>query len=642
MSRNFMILAAGLATIGAAPAAQNPAPAAVQAQLPIEAFALIPRLEGPQLSPNGQQVLGRTAVGGRQYLAVTPVSDEGFGTGQHKLISPGNVHISWWRWVNDDWIVVGTEQHTESRARNILVTRALGIRPATGEIVMIPVRDAHARSDRVVWTAKDGTPRVATSYSSVGAGLMSGPPKIEEMNLETKERKIVQFPTTGMHVWHVDADQVVRLGFGSKSMPFRQTAMYRERDRQVYRDLEEGSDGIVRLPIPELFTKDAVIGLDDNAGGYRAIYRYDPATLKRGAQLHAVDGYDIDGVIKDDTEREMLGYRVMRDRMEHHWTDPAMVAMQKTVSAAVRGAQADIVSVSRDKTRAIVRVGGADAPGGWFRYDKDGDSLVHLTDDNAMIGFKRLHPVKTIRYKARDGLELSAVVTTPRGRSGKLPMIVIAHDGPYARASERWDWWAQFLADRGYLVIQPNYRGSTGFGAEFMRKGERAWGRAMQDDLDDAVGAMGAQVDPARVCIAGIGYGGYSAMRAAQRGSFNYRCAISYGGISDLEAHLRYRMVTLGSDVRLARWRNTPADVLGLSPVDGAKSFSIPMLLVHGDMDRTALPDQSRTMAEKLKAANKPVTYVPLAGADGHFSRSQDRLAFLKALEAFLAEHNPA
>lgn len=320
MSRRLMLLTAVLATGVVIPVGARQAPTPPPERMPIEAFALIPRLEGPQLSPNGQQVLGRTAVGGRQYLAVTPVSDEGFGTGQHKLISPGNVHISWWRWVNDDWIVVGTEQHTESRARNILVTRALGIRPATGEIVMIPVRDAHARSDHVVWTAKDGTPRVAISYSSVGAGLMSGPPKIEEMNLETKERKILQFPTTGMSVWHVDADQVVRLGFGSKSAPFRQTAMYRERDRQVYRDLEEGSDGIVHLPIPELFTKDAVIGLDDSAGGYRAIYRYDPATLKRGAQLHAVDGYDIDSVIKDDTEREMLGYRVVRERMEHHWT----------------------------------------------------------------------------------------------------------------------------------------------------------------------------------------------------------------------------------------------------------------------------------------------------------------------------------
>ena len=642
MSRKLMMLAAVLASAATLPVVARQASTPVPERMPIEAFALIPRLEGPELSPNGQNVLGRTAVGGKHYLAVTPVSDEGFGTGQHTLISPGNVHVRWWRWVNDDWIVVGTEQYMVSRARNILVTRALGIRPATGEIVTIPLRDAHPRADNVVWIAKDGTPRVATAYSHVAANLMSGPPKIEEMNLETQERRVVQFPTTEMHTWHVDADQVVRLGFGAKSTPCRQTALYRQRDDQKYRVMEEGSDGIVRLPIPALFAKDAVLGLDDNDSGFRSIYQYDLVTLTRGAQMHGVDGYDVHSVIKDDAEREMLGYRVIRDRMEHHWTDPAMVAMQKTVSAAVRGAQADIMSVSRDKTRAIVRVGGADAPGGWFRYDKDGDTLVHLTDDNAMIGFKRLHPVKTIRYKARDGLEISAVVTAPRGRAGKLPLIVIAHDGPYARASERWDWWAQFLADRGYLVIQPNYRGSTGFGAEFMRKGERAWGKAMQDDLDDSVGALGAQVDPARVCIAGVGYGGYSAMRAAQRGTFKYRCAISYGGISDLDDQLRYRPITLGGDIRMARWRNAQADVLGLSPVNGAKSFSAPMLLVHGDQDRTALPDQSRIMAEKLKAANKPVTYVPIAGADEHFSRSQDRLAFLKALEAFLKEHNPA
>src|SRR5690606_18577330 len=117
------------------------------------------------------------------------------------------------------------------------------------------------------------------------------------------------------------------------------------------------------------------------------------------------------------------------------------------------------------------RVGGADAPGAWFLYDTAAKVFDPLGNDNQTIGMRRMHPVRTIRYKARDGLEIAAILTTPRGRTGKLPLIVMPHGGPFARDSESWDWWAQFMADRGYLVVQPNYRGSSGYGTAFARKG---------------------------------------------------------------------------------------------------------------------------------------------------------------------------
>jgi dipeptidyl aminopeptidase/acylaminoacyl peptidase len=321
-----------------------------------------------------------------------------------------------------------------------------------------------------------------------------------------------------------------------------------------------------------------------------------------------------------------------------------MEAVQKAVSASIKGGEPRIVSVSRDRSAAVVHVGGPDAPGAYFLYNTADKTLTMLQTNNSVIGMKRMHPVRTIRYKARDGLEIAAVLTLPAGKKDKLPLIVLPHGGPFARDSEEWDWWSQFLADRGYAVIQPNYRGSSGYGTPFTQKGAGQWGLAMQDDLNDAISALAAQgvADPQRVCIIGASYGGYAAMRAAQRDGKLYRCAASYAGVSDLNRMMGYNRGFLGSGARTDWLRAQAPDLKGVSPVNFPQHFSIPLLLVHGAQDRVVPPVQSRIIAQKLKGAGKDVTFIEQKQADHHFSRSEDRLEFLKTLEAFLAKHNPA
>ena len=155
--------------------------------------------------------------------------------------------------------------------------------------------------------------------------------------------------------------------------------------------------------------------------------------------------------------------------------------------------------------------------------------MQFLTWNNPQLRGRRLSPVRSVRYAARDGTAIEAVLTLPRDRPDKnLPLIVLPHGGPFARDSESWDWWTQYLAELGYAVIQPNYRGSSGYGTDFAKKGEGEWGLKMQDDLNDAVTYLAKEgiADPKRVCMVGASYGGYAAMRAAQRDGALYRLSL--------------------------------------------------------------------------------------------------------------------
>jgi dipeptidyl aminopeptidase/acylaminoacyl peptidase len=264
--------------------------------------------------------------------------------------------------------------------------------------------------------------------------------------------------------------------------------------------------------------------------------------------------------------------------------------------------------------------------------------------NNTTLKSRTLSPVSTVEYKARDGTAIEAVLTMPRGRPTKgLPLIVMPHGGPGARDSEEFDWWAQYLAELGYAVIQPNYRGSTGYGKAFHDLGKGEWGLKMQDDLIDAISWAAAQgiADPKRVCIVGASYGGYAAMRGAQRDGGHYRCAVAYAGISDLGAMLRYDRNLLGRGV-VDYWKKQAPDFTAVSPKFHAAEFGAPILIAHGVEDKRVPVKQSRMLVGELQKAGKPFEYLEQKLGDHHFSRSEDRIEFLKAMKAFLEKYNPA
>ena len=632
----FLLLMAGF---GAAAQTEAPAPR------PIGQFAKLPFMTGPKLSPDGTRYAAVLAVNGRQLLAIANLRG---GIDSMALVGLGDTELNWWEWVNDEYLIAGVGAMDNVLGTPMYIRRTISISADGKTVKSLLANKAAQQADDVIWIANDGSPRILlslqTNIFSDGEGFS---PEVHEVNVATGKSKAVVPSRPNVWGWYADASGAVRIGVGYIDRTRTSFLLYRPDRDGSFRTVEranrrKGED----LIVPVLFTSDPgkAIAFSDHEG-FNALYDLDLATMKLGAQLFKAEGYDLDGAIPNEARDTLQGATWTDTRRRVKWFDPDMADIQSQIDAAVGGRQADIVSMSRDRRKMLVRLGAPDRSTRYYYFDVADGRMQKLAEANSDLGGRPLAPVRTVKYKASDGLEISAVLTVPAGREAKsLPLILMPHGGPYARDSEEFDWWTQFLADRGYAVLQPNYRGSSGYGTAFAEKGEGQWGLKMQDDLDDAVAWAVKEgiADPARVCIAGASYGGYVAFRAASRaGGAPYRCAISYAGVSDLGAMLRYDRRFLNSGASRDWLREQAPDLGAVSPINHAADFAIPILIMHGKDDRVVRVGQSRDMAEKLRKAGKAFTYIEQPEGDHHFSREADRLQFLTELEAFLKKHNP-
>ena len=360
---------------------------------------------------------------------------------------------------------------------------------------------------------------------------------------------------------------------------------------------------------------------------------------------------DADGPVFDPARHNLIGYyALIGDEGRYTFFDPADQKLWSAVTAAYPGQDIELASWSEDHHRLIVRVDSPTEGAAYALVDLDKREGHWLGGEYEKVTAQDISPVKAIRFKAKDGVELHGYLTTPRGKPAKnLPLIVFPHGGPADRDTLGFDWWAQAMASRGYAVLQVNFRGSDGYGWDFLKAGFGEWGRKMQTDLSDGVRFLAAagDIDPKRVCIVGASYGGYAALAGAALDTGVYRCAVSYGGISDLKkfnswvgrndgfSSQRYFLRFMGAE---STKDPTLAEV---SPAAHTDKVAIPVLLIHGKDDTVVPIEQSRIMAEALKAANKPVELVTLDSTDHWLTNGETRLAMLQATVAFLEKNNP-
>lgn len=340
------------------------------------------------------------------------------------------------------------------------------------------------------------------------------------------------------------------------------------------------------------------------------------------------------------SDRSLLGVRYDVERPYVWYSDETLRALVERLERLYPGRVHDIVDSSEDAKILVIRQSSDVDLGTYYVYDRDKDKLSKLGTAYPELDQAALGTMTNIVYKAADGTEVPGYLTVPSGKEKKnLPLIVMPHDGPIARDSWEFSFLRNFLANRGYAVLQMNYRGSSGFGLNWRTSAHQDWGGRTWSDIHDATRWAVAEgiADPQRVCILGWGFGGYSALLGAARNGDTYKCAVSINGIADLEMQINHGIVTGDKEIRRFQIGSDAEKLKRDSPVQLASQVNVPVLLVHGTKDWQVQPDQSKAMDVALKRNGRQSRLVLIKGGTHELERQSDRVLLLKEVENFLS-----
>jgi len=342
-------------------------------------------------------------------------------------------------------------------------------------------------------------------------------------------------------------------------------------------------------------------------------------------------------------DQQLLGVRYDVDRPNVWYPDPKMREIVDKLERRTVTQEYEIVDSSAGVNALVIRASGPADDGTWYIYDASQNQLQKLGTSYPELDPQALGTMTPIVYKATDGTPIPGYLTVPTGAAKKnLPLIVMPHDGPVARDTWKFSFLRTFLANRGYAVLQMNYRGSSGYGQNWSMVAQSDWSTVINSDIQDATrwAVQEGIADPKRVCIVGWGFGGYEALLSAARNGAAYRCVVSINGIVDMAMQQQHAEVLgiaetskdkdAGVDLEKAR-----SD----SPLFNAAQIKIPVLLIHGTKDWQVQMDHAKAMDAELEKNKIKVKTVLITGGTHDLERKSDRVTLLTYVDTFLLEN---
>ena len=507
-----------------------------------------------------------------------------------------------------------------------------------------------------VWRALgDGSDDVLIYRNTVGERFFGRVRSVSRLNTRTRELSSLSYgQPDGAEHWVFDNQGQLRVVQARRG---DRTALHWRAPGADSRWVELESHPLFDPAVltPRFIEADGTLIVSTRRGrDSQALFSYDPVRRKLGDEpLVAVAGFDVEDRLDVDRRAQKLaGVSLQLDRATAVWFDDRLAAVQSQVDAALPGRTNRLLCGSCLTARHFVIASRSDRlPGEYFVFDADKRSLRPLGVARPWLkpetqGRRSFH-----RVPARDGLSLPVVLTHPAGQAPDhpLPAVMLVHGGPWVRGTDTgWEQWAQFLAARGYRVIEVDFRGSTGLGEAHFRAGWKQWGQKMQDDLVDALDWAIAQggVDRKRVCLFGASYGGYAALMGPVRHPERYRCAASFAGVTDIalmfddndsditEASRRYGLPELIGDPE------ADAEMMRRhSPVHRVQDIKVPVLLVQGGKDVRVTKKNADRFEAAARAAGVDLERVDYWNEGHGFMDPKNEEDFLQRLAAFLARY---
>jgi dipeptidyl aminopeptidase/acylaminoacyl peptidase len=631
---------------------------------PIGSFFANPVLDVPVLSPNARYVAIRTGQPGqRDRLGVIDVA-----TNTMSAVSFGNGDVGNIRWVNDTRLVFDTVDRRSAQGDLEYAPGLYAIDRDGKNFVQLVDRAGEGGQVQTGSLIKSNKQLPWNTFLLPQVGRQDSDSiyvqsRHYDNNRELSNVKLIRLNTRTSHAapligppltmqFLLDNDGEPRLAMTAEKD--QDAVHYRDRSSGEWRKLAsfhayKGQEGAFE---PLAFGPDGKLFVESYGGKDKtSVHTYDLASGKLSADsVIETEGYDFSGDLVI-SNGKLLGLKVTTDAAGMVWIDPKMQAIQKEVDSRLSATVNLISLAARPEIPVVLVTAYSDVqPRAFLLYNTETKAFTRLGSAYPDIKPEQMGRQQPVRFKARDGLDIPALLTLPAGaKRDKLPLVVMVHGGPHVRAAIwGWDPEVQFLASRGYAVLEPDFRGSTGYGGAHFRAGWKQWGLAMQDDIADAVKWAVAQgyADPGRVCIAGASYGGYAALMGLVNDPAMYKCAVSWAGVTDIDLlfngswgvqsdlstrYRRYGMPELVGDpvADAAQFKAT-------SPLHQAARITQPVLLAYGGADRRVPLHHGEKFYAAVKKTNPNVEWIEYR-AEGHgWALPENRIDFWTRVEKFL------
>ncbi len=428
--------------------------------------------------------------------------------------------------------------------------------------------------------------------------------------------------------------RTIRQEDGDQRFTGKRTHWYRDQTSQAWKEITLSNDAYM-------------VGFDESGDG---IFTLEPVNGRDGLVRHRLDGsgaketvfahdkVDVMGLVRFGAKQRPVGVYYYDDYKHIEYFDDGLKKLGSSLAKVLPGKSITLLDTSWDENRILLFAQADDDPGTYYVFDRSKRELMVITPVRQQLEGRLLAKTKPIAYPAADGTSIPGYLTLPPGKEGKgLPLIVMPHGGPSSRDTWGFDWMAQFFAAKGYAVLQPNYRGSSGYGEDWIGdNGFQGWRQAIGDINDGARWAIASGLaDKDRVGIVGWSYGGYAALQSNVIDPALYKAAVAIAPVTDFERFVNEARLFKNSRL-VKNFVGSGPELQAGSPAKHAAAIRAPVLMFHGTMDLNVDVNHARIMARELRKEGKSVEYVEFDGLQHSLIDSKARIDMLTQIGTFL------